>query len=344
MSDGYPVGLKTVYTPINYTIGYGQYGAIPADLKADYAYGPTALNVGWDLFTQYETRWIFWAASAGTRLSLWTEGFVPSDTAGSATDFFDGEVLDYLAATFDAVGTPIMATHDDAGTIRLQSVNNDEIIEYTWAGYSPRLVFSGGLVYSSNDLLIIVYYRDANGNLKFRNQIDEYGVEYSALTPTVPVRYITKAETNNRRIQLWSITLDDSRPLTRQQYFESDTYSPLPIISTEAASIGVTMFDGTVEDATIPINIGSESVEFDFFDISGTVIDVIIPIDGTESLEFAAFDISGTVYDVVIPITGTESLEFTAFDFSGTNADEIQVIPPFTEIVMVDIDISGVVT
>lgn len=341
--SAFPAGLKTVHTPINYTIGYGPYGAIPSQLKADYCFGPTALNVGWDLFNQYTTRWIFWAASTGARMSLWTEGFVPSDTNGSATDFFDGESLSYLAAAFDAVGKPIMATHDDAGTIRLQAVSNNVIVEYTWAGWSPRLIFTGGLVYDSNDLLIIVYYRDANGNLKFRNQIDEYGIEYSALTPTSPVRYITKAETNERMIQLWTVTMDSSRPLTRQQYFETDTYSPLPVLPVESMSVAHAI-SGTIEDATVPASGGTESMELSPFDMSGTIIEVIVTSSGTEYMEMAPFDMSGTVVDAIMFTSGTEYMDIDPFDLSGSLYDEMQVIAPFTEIVTMDTTIFGVVT
>jgi hypothetical protein len=331
--------------PINYsTLGYGPQGAVPANGLVDYAPGPSALNVGWTLREQYQDRWIFWQPTGGgMRGSIWTPGFETSDTAGQSLLFFPGETVGRFTTCFDATGYPIAATTNPGNQVRLQSVNNQAIVEYTWPGYSPRLLNMAGLVWQDADLLVAVYYIGLDGKIKCRYQLNEYNLEVTICDPATPVKELTKVDYIDRRICLWATSSAANRRNTRQVLFRTPAYENLPTITMEDMSIA-TEPQGAVASGNIVSSGTFTDTPSVALEPQGAVTETIIEVTITPESATLDMEPAGDVTDVTVDAGSFPESATVAMEPQGASVEVIESVPPVAESGTVTLEPQGLKT
>lgn len=207
-------------------------------------HGPEALAD--TIIQQYRKRWVAWTGSEGIRFAEYEDGFVFSDTAGSANGLFTaGERPSRFSWSFEQDALYAIAYEDSATTITLRRFVSGTPTTYGWTGKSPILFYNGILQPNTSVTDLMAFYLKPAGTKIFaRVQRENFGTEHELNGDlNVTLERLLKTEAVNIEgawYQLiWAETTDG-----RKVVYQSRAYPPPYEQAIDRLSLGVSMEGG----------------------------------------------------------------------------------------------------
>lgn len=197
---------------------------------------------------QYRKRWVAWVASEGIRFAEYEDGFVFSDTAGSANTLLtNGERPTRFSWSFEQDALYAIAYEDSATTVLLTRFVSGTPTEYTWTGKSPLLFYNGILEPDTGATDLMAFYIKPAGTKIFaRVQRENFATEHELNGElNVTLAYLVKTEAVNIEgawhQMIWARTTDG-----RDVVYQSRAYPPPYVYASDRMSLAVSLSGGVL--------------------------------------------------------------------------------------------------